>query len=813
MGRIRGSGFRRRYVEDYDKRNISQENFDQNMKNVGTALTVGTALYNSNLSRDAAAGIEALFTGSEEEKKEVATTAGSAISLQQEAAKARLDASRIDAEKELEGMPVGPPQGPPGAIPQLQLDTSPLEETQRLRDQAEAAIADKEKFRKEQIRAMSKRSVVLGSRRVHKEKTLEDNAVALKEESRKLKDYQGQMKTLRGLMVVTMEDRTPEGKADYKILENQWNELADKVSPLETLIADLKEEKKTVTADIENLKRLDPIQGPQSSAPLRDEAGDKEGAKVLEDLQARVIQESAKLAGKQEEEILAIVEKVREGRLTLGKEQNAYIEQLLLKIDPSTGNVAISTEEANDLMGDPNKQILFAIALDKAKQLTATYATGGDISTAQAALDEEGDDTSEAAPEGIQEDVAIEPPGVTPTDVVEAPVPAPVAATGGGLPDLKVPQGVSNTELEKTYRQVAATLGEDFNEVRPNINALLADERLKASLIGMDEEERARTLITMAKYMQPVGATALVDIPTDLTGKSIADAQILAMEIASSNAPGHAKARAIRNLLEQAGDLSDVRSRFASGGSLGYQHEGQARQAILSAYAGSKPKVAREQTSAELLRWTKEYGATPLSAVELAAKQEKLAKDKATAAVKIRNEYIKGFTLWNQIKKKGGNRKGGSGSVPNDLEEFREELLTDSGQALKFFQAQETKARDRITRLRTSSIPWASLPKTPEEIVELYGADMPRFRAAIREGKEQAVIASAFEKDAAILKAKYEQRIKDTNRQKGLVADQRKVLKRLSVDLGAKKRLDPKRRAILLKQLEAINTKILKLQK
>jgi len=102
MGRIRGSGFRRRYVEDYDKRNISQENFDQNMKNVGTALTVGTALYNSNLSRDAAAGIEALFTGSEEEKKEVATTAGSAISLQQEAAKARLDASRIDAEKELE---------------------------------------------------------------------------------------------------------------------------------------------------------------------------------------------------------------------------------------------------------------------------------------------------------------------------------------------------------------------------------------------------------------------------------------------------------------------------------------------------------------------------------------------------------------------------------------------------------------------------------------------------------------------------------------------------------------------------------------
>jgi len=812
MGRIRGSGFRRRYVEDYDKRNISQENFDQNMKNVGTALTVGTALYNSNLSRDAAAGIESLFTGSEEEKKEVAATAGSAISLQQEAAKARLAASRIDAEKELEGMPVGPPQGPPGAIPQLQLDTSPLEETQRLRDQAEAAIADKEAFRTEQREKMSRRSKALAHDRIPMENQLKDISQALPFETKKLKDIQSQMKTIGDLMALSMEDRTSLGKEKYKELEDQWNVLADEAAPIETLISDLKATKKKLTIDVENLKRLDPMTIPGKET-LRDEAGDKEGAKVLEDLQARVIRESAKLAGKQEEEILAIVEKVREGRLTLGKEQNAYIEQLLLKIDPSTGNVAISTEEANDLMGDPNKQILFAIALDKAKQLTATYATGGDISTAQAALDEEGYDTSEAAPEGIQEDVAIEPPGVTPMDVVEAPVPAPVAATGGGLPDLKVPQGVSNTELEKTYRQVAATLGEDFNEVRPNINALLADERLKASLIGMDEEERARTLITMAKYMQPVGATALVDIPTDLTGKSIADAQILAMEIASSNAPGHAKARAIRNLLEQAGDLSDVRSRFASGGSLGYQHEGQARQAILSAYAGSKPKVAREQTSAELLRWTKEYGATPLSAVELAAKQEKLAKDKATAAVKIRNEYIKGFTLWNQIKKKGGNRKGGSGSVPNDLEEFREELLTDSGQALKFFQAQETKARDRITRLRTSSIPWASLPKTPEEIVELYGADMPRFRAAIREGKEQAVIASAFEKDAAILKAKYEQRIKDTNRQKGLVADQKAVLKRLSVDLGAKKRLDPKRRAILLKQLEAINTKILKLQK
>ena len=75
MGRIRGSAFYTRRVEDYKERDISQENFEQNMENIGSVIKVGTSLYKNPAIRDAIGGLQDLFQGDGSDSAAIAKAA------------------------------------------------------------------------------------------------------------------------------------------------------------------------------------------------------------------------------------------------------------------------------------------------------------------------------------------------------------------------------------------------------------------------------------------------------------------------------------------------------------------------------------------------------------------------------------------------------------------------------------------------------------------------------------------------------------------------------------------------------------------
>ena len=115
--------------------------------------------------------------------------------------------------------------------------------------------------------------------------------------------------------------------------------------------------------------------------------------------------------------------------------------------------------------------------------------------------------------------------------------------------------------------------------------------------------------------------------------------------------------------------------------------------------------------------------------------------------------------------------------------------------------------------LKNKTAPESSIPETEDEIIELYGANLPKYRAAVLEGIVGEALRTALLEDLPAAIEKQRTRITTSAEQRELMKAQKAVLRRLSVELGGKKRLDKKVRAALLKQLEGINKKILELQK
>jgi len=882
MGRIRGSGFRTRRVEDIADRDIAQEQFQQNMGNLGSLIKVGTALYTNPIIRDASAGIESLFTGSEEEKTEVAKTAGG-VTAMQEAAKARAAAAKGDFEEAQAEAPVGPPQ-----IPQA-LPTGPTEEEQQSllaarEEAAEAArIATGEQF--DPARAATQ-SLKAAQQRVEAERQ-ERKDIGYKELLKEHKETDKAMAQLKDRITITeqryinLSNEAMKAKASGapNALELE-KEAAAINSELAMMKGELSQEQAEYALDAEHLAGL--RQGLiDAKRIVRDRTKFvKEHQAGLDAKARRLSKKAAEMAaeqsGRTEAEIQAAIASILGGR-PLTPEQQAQLDNISssLIVDEEVGDIILdmSQEDRAAIAADPAQAVLLAVAIKKLEQKvqeqTSLYATGGDIGAALAGLEEGGtsiEDIMDEPPEAVEavalspeelqaqirelqftdkpnwrlaerarrggrleeaERILREATGMPVAEVItEAPGPTgagqvvaeAAAVPERGLPALTIPHGVTTSGLDKTYRQVAATLGEDFNEVRPNIDALLQNERIKAELIGMDETKRADTLALMAKFMKPEGVVGIAEIDTNIRGRTIADAQAIAMDIAASDAPDHAKSRAIRKLLEQAGDLSDVRSRFAAGGraTLGYQHEGQARQAILSAYSGAKPKAVKAPTSSQRLAWLKEMGVTPGASVKQATAREKLAQLTAEGEVDLRNKYVKAIPGWQKFLKGMKRTTTGASNVKNDLEEFREELLTDSGKALSYFQRQEDNAQkrlDALIALKNKTAPESSIPETEDEIIELYGANLPKYRAAVLEGIVGEALRTALLEDLPAAIEKQRTRITTSAEQRELMKAQKAVLRRLSVELGGKKRLDKKVRAALLKQLEGINKKILELQK
>ena len=768
MGRIirRGSIFKDRDVEDPIFKQEESLTYAQILSNIGNTVNVANALYGSPMIHDAAAGLESLFSGSPEEKAEV-TAAATGVEALELAAKSRAESA---ANKDVAAMQ----KRRGGAAVEYAAEEARPPEVEEL----DIGI---------QVEAEKYRSSVGDP----DDPTLDEGGNPVLP-AYDFKDQEMSKEFYENLLALGQRY----GVADPLQVERLVVKMDD-ATALQTFRMMQDKKDRTGAEQLHYDLLYARIMGGEELDMLLHEAPAKLGGPPME-------QRPALPLGTYEGEAGYPLQKAAEARVAAAPTPVTSTKDELRLLINQLGPV--------DLRGyGRNKQGTDKISYETWEQARRLVSA----------------DKLQEAQELIRKTIGAPPPEViAETELVTEPTgPDPVvtetaetaAITSQGLGELTIPHGVSSAGLEETYRKVAATIGETFNTVRPNLDALLTQKRLQVELMAIgDSEKRAQTLALMAQYMQPEGVTGLSDIPTDIRGKTVADAQAIAMDIAASNAPDQAKSRAIRELLAQAGDLSDVRSRYAaSGGTLGYHHEGSAQQAILNAYSGAKPKVAKPPTAGQQLAWLKEMGITPGAKIKQAIDKAKLSDNLATGSIRWRNQYLKFLPGYQKFLKtlNKANTVGGT-TVVNDLEELREETLQDTKQSLVFFNRQKTNAETRIDNLKKINLndPPNLEGMTDDLIIQQYGADLRAYRAAARKAGNEAAAKVQLRADVAAALQKQKERIAQSTTQLKLVADRTRVLRLLSPTTGSAKRLSKEKYDQVLQKLEEINQELVDLQ-
>jgi len=753
MGRIRakGSVFSTRKVDDIPS--ISHRDINRDtLKNIGAITGIANTLYKSPIIRDAAAGIESLFSGSDEEKSAVVEQASSSVATEQQAAKARLEASKADAQADRTGLGL----------------TIAGKEEQRISEglaaKAESLAPRTEKgedrFKGLQVEwdaAKTQRADIIPQIKQMEMDALETE-FGLRVMEKELKDLEKQRERA---INVSMNDVPG---FDAGLARRTMNELNGEIAlKKQQLMEEANEYKK-------DKKLISQLKAQSGKADELGEMLQSERAEVTSqwaDLSEASKQWAAESSRKTKAEVDQLVAEVISGDRLLSPEEQRQVELFIQYEEP----IDVSQYDARG-------QILYAIAMDKKA-----------IEEPEAALEETADGTP------------IVPQGEVPTDAAEVPL-----TIGPGLPEYK-----ETTDPEGRLRTAQGSIIEDYLSARPDIAANLAQNREFADAVAhMDPAEQKATLDALASLMgPPPGTGGSLDLGKP---KTVAAAQSAAMEIAQSRMSQQQKSEAMRELLGAAGDLSDVKSRFAAGGSLGYHHEGSARKAILEAYKGMVPKRKEDKplTAKDMATILKKQASTEKTRVQTAREKEKLAKELTSSEVDIRNKYISGLPSRLQKAFKA-YRKGSKGPKYINLEELREENLTDASRANALFGKQITRAQGRsgnitgaLTELAAGRNPLADL--TEAQIIEKYGSDIAAYRRSMRAGELTEVTKQALKAKLLAGKKRNANIVSQSIVQRDKAAKIQAILKKMGPDLPKADKLKAQ------KELNKLTEQILKIQ-
>lgn len=750
MGRIKGpsSVFRERLVEKQPSYKQDEPNYlREGLKDIGAVLQVGTQIYQNPMLKDAAAGLFDLFSS---DKKAVAETVakGSEAQALKDAAMAR----RADAMRDMEEArpTMGPPQGP------VQMPTGPTDaetaEIESLKAQAQQAAqvaqtADTQLVDREQ--AIAERMAIIDKETARIEAAVAQAGPQAERAYDVYNKQRQQFEQLRGLAELETD---PEAKQEYI---DQANSAKTQMNQAFAAFEQVRGIKDTLDA----LDKADTAAqlAQKNVEALRGEVKTKSLARA-QDLNRLATEKAAALANRTEEQINIAVDRILEvGPPPEAQERYNYIKSRL-QVDEETGDVFLNvpTEERVAMSNNPGDATLLAAATKQLErdmqQQEGMFATGGDLGSALAGLEEAGVDISPEPTETAPEGTAPAQPGVTPTPTT------PRLIQDTPLVDLP-PE-----ETNRLIREVQDRVLTDFDVAAPQINAVVDQLRAQygdAALgrTSAEVEKNIRGLAEMYSGMAPTPEGG-IQVP-DIAGMSIQEAENVAMEIAASNASMSAKTAAMRKLIGQAGELDDiVPAWMARGGTLGYLDRDMAADRLRKAFTGMvpKPKAARPMSVTEALKLRRAPEQEKQDVLKTETMREKLAKMKAMTPIEIRNALLKNVPALAKLKtwKKG---KSASGAGIKDLEEFREELLSSSDASRKFMDAASERLDQKVATMNDITVQDLEGLK-PNQIARQYGPDLGKYLQDVRNAKTEAAKTAALNKAKAKVRADFAARAK-----------------------------------------------------
>ena len=750
MGRIKGpsSVFRERLVEKQPSYKQDEPNYlREGLKDIGAVLQVGTQIYQNPMLKDAAAGLFDLFSS---DKKAVAETVakGSEAQALKDAAMAR----RADAMRDMEEArpTMGPPQGP------VQMPTGPTDaetaEIESLKAQAQQAAqvaqtADTQLVDREQ--AIAERMAIIDKETARIEAAVAQAGPQAERAYDVYNKQRQQFEQLRGLAELETD---PEAKQEYI---DQANSAKTQMNQAFAAFEQVRGIKDTLDA----LDKADTAAqlAQKNVEALRGEVKTKSLARA-QDLNRLATEKAAALANRTEEQINIAVDRILEvGPPPEAQERYNYIKSRL-QVDEETGDVFLNvpTEERVAMSNNPGDATLLAAATKQLErdmqQQEGMFATGGDLGSALAGLEEAGVDISPEPTETAPEGTAPAQPGVTPTPTT------PRLIQDTPLVDLP-PE-----ETNRLIREVQDRVLTDFDVAAPQINAVVDQLRAQygdAALgrTSAEVEKNIRGLAEMYSGMAPTPEGG-IQVP-DIAGMSIQEAENVAMEIAASNASMSAKTAAMRKLIGQAGELDDiVPAWMARGGTLGYLDRDMAADRLRKAFTGMvpKPKAARPMSVTEALKLRRAPEQEKQDVLKTETMREKLAKMKAMTPIEIRNALLKNVPALAKLKtwKKG---KSAAGAGIKDLEEFREELLSSSDASRKFMDAASERLDQKVATMNDITVQDLEGLK-PNQIARQYGPDLGKYLQDVRNAKTEAAKTAALNKAKAKVRADFAARAK-----------------------------------------------------
>lgn len=793
MGRIRGKSFWTRKREDYKSRDVGQEQFVKNMENVGSILKLGTELYTNPMIRDAVGGLEDLFQGSPEEQKDVVTTAAeSQVSNLKKAALARRQDAMGDFQEAQGQVPVGPPQGP------VQMPTAPtagMKEVQDLTTRSAAAgrvggfLAD-QALGSEQ-RATSEQLLML-----NRDREAIVNAIKSQGPSAELAHQLYTSANQRYHLVKSLaETSDPQQTEEYL---RQLDDIKAEMDSAKSVIDQhrgLKDTKAAIDdADTAAQLRMSNIQA------LKDELKAKATSKAQQ-LSAMAYKKAAELNQGTEEAVASAVDQILSGR-KLPPENQAKFDDIKSKliVDPETGDIMlnVTTEERVAISNDPEMSVYLAAATKQLEQdlqrSVGTYATGGDLGSALAGLEEAGAEpfVQPAGPTGAGEEVA--------TTVTEEVATTPTATR---LIGDETPVDLPGAVTAENFRKIQDDVALDYITYKPEINDAI--DKLKAiygpGAFGSTPQEVQATIRTISQTFGGGVPAQGIEVP-DIAGRSLQEAQMIAMEIGQNpNVSFKAKQAAMRELLKQVSSIEDVTSDWASNyGTAGYVGTSAAANSLMNAFSGQipKPKATRAPSLSEQIKLARLPDIQESDKLKNVKARQGVIREELALPHDIKKKLLDATKGYQNLKlpKTGGGGRSGAGK--KDLKELEKRLERNANSDRKFFQSSQERIKTQVTGLQNLTVAKIMDDKSNQQIATEYGPDLARYLQDVRNAKTDA------EKQAALKKAKTNIRNDLRARAKALKANQVKLaelVRRLNVELLQK---DLKKKEATLREINEL---------
>ena len=470
-----------------------------------------------------------------------------------------------------------------------------------------------------------------------------------------------------------------------------------------------------------------------------------------------------------QQQIDKAVENARKDPALLSTTDNQMIDAMAIKI------ADMSEEDAMQLAKDPRGQVIYALAKDKLLEQEGMLATGGDLGSALAGLEEAGVEpfAQPPGPTGPGEEVA--------TTVTEEVTTIPTATR---LIGDEAPVDLPGAITAENFRKIQDDVASDYITYKPEINDAI--DKLKAiygpGAFGSTPQEVQATIRTISQSFGGGVPAQGIEVP-DIAGMSIQEAEGVVMEIAASNASMSAKTKAMRKVLKQAGDLDDVVPAWmARGGSLGYLDRDMAADRLRKAFTGMipKPKATRAPSLSEQIKLSRLPDIQEGDKLKNVKARQDVIREELALPHDIKKKLLDATKGYQNLKlpKTGGGGRSGAGK--KELKELEKRLERNANSDRKFFQSSQERIKTQVTGLKNLTVAKVMDDKSNQQIAAEYGPDLAKYLQDVRNAKTDA------DKEAALKKAKTSIRNDLRTRARDLKDKQAKLaelVRRLNVEL------------------------------